>query len=276
MKSKLHRRSTWKVAGLPPCGSSVVNAPALQTSADAPNETAFTRVDLLAVIAALGLLAFTLLPALARSPAPGQRSLCVDNLRRLAQAVLMYAADNRDALPYPNWGNNTPGWLYMPKNGSPPNLGVPPYATNALLAYQKGLLWPFVKSQDVYRCPLDVKSPYYGTRANKLSTYVMNGAVCGYGALYPNSYALSRFAPSAYCFWEPDELIGSPPLGAFAYNDASSYPDRNEGAGRHHPGGTPIGTFGGSVEWVTFKAFATAQQGGPNNVWCNPGTANGH
>jgi hypothetical protein len=246
-----------------------------RTSKAASAAKAFTRVDLLAIVAGVVLLGLTLLPALARTSAPAQRSVCTDNLRRLSQAVLMYAADNRDNLPYPNWGNSFSGWVYTPVAGAPPNLTVPPYATNILLAYQTGLLWPFVKSQDVYRCPLDGNSPYYVARANKVSTYVMNGAVCGYGTR-TTAYTLSRFAPSAYCFWEPDESFGSPPIGAFAYNDASSYPDRSEGPGRQHPGGTPIGTFGGTVEWVSLKAFLAAQQGGPNNVWCNPGTANGH
>ena len=148
------------------------------------------------------------------------------------QATLTFA--------FPNWGNSMPGWLYTPVMTAPP-AGTDPASAN-------GLLYPYVRKTPPYRCPLDtVTGPYWLARANKFSTYVMNGAVCGYGSLLNSSYRLNQFKPEAYCLWEPDEDNASPPIGAFAYNDASAFPDRNEGPGRKHQGGTPIGTFGGAA-----------------------------
>jgi len=249
----------------------------LSVSSAAKGVRGFTVVELLAILCVLSLLALSLLPAVAHSKGPSQRAQCLDNLRQLMQAAGMFALENRDSLPYPNWGNLMPGWLYRPVSGSPPNLSSPPYSSDPILAYQTGLLWPLVKNRNVYLCPLDAASKYYTQRANKLSTYVMNGAVCGYGKLAGQGYYLNQFEGEAFCLWEPDETIGSPPIGAFVYNDASAYPDRNEGPGRNHPGGTPIGTFGGGAVFRSVSFFRQQQTGrGPNLVWCVPGSIDGH
>src|SRR5207245_10193400 len=88
--------------------------------------------------------------------------------------------------------------------------------------------------------PLDTRSKYYKARANKLSTYIMNGAVCGYGKLSGMGRQSSIKVTSVkrggivYLEWEPDENLGNPPIGAFAYNDASSFPDHNEAPRHRH------------------------------------------
>jgi prepilin-type N-terminal cleavage/methylation domain-containing protein len=226
----------------------------------------FTLLELLAVILVLGMLSASLLPAVARTRIPTARTKCLDNIRKLMEATGMFALDNGDAMPYPNWGTSYHGWLFSPLGGRPP----PPSDTG----YQSGKLWQFTKTADVYRCPLDFTSRYYSQRANQLSTYVMNGAVCGYGTLANTGYRLSQFRGEAWCLWEPDETIGG--IGAFAYSDASAYPDRNEGPGRTHPLGTPVGTFDGAAIFPSIRYFQ-AQQTAPGSslVWCNPATPNG-
>lgn len=256
---------------------------------------AFTRVELVVVIVVVGMLSLVLRTTMAWSNDGGDRNVsnrnvCVNNLKRLVTAAMMYALDNQDQMPYPNWGNSTAdgkGWLYTPVNGNPPNLGANPYNTNALPAYQGGALWPFVKDMWVYRCPLDktnaIYNRYYSGRANKLSTYVMNGAVCGYGTQTgkkPNTYKLAQFNPNAFVMWEPDENLITPSgyvVGSFAYSDASAYPDRNEGVGQRHVTGAPVATFSGQVEWTSFELFLQEQLQArvPTRLWCNPGMANG-
>jgi type II secretory pathway pseudopilin PulG len=259
-----------------------------RSAASPAGEKAFTRVELVVVIAVVGLLSLVLRTTMASSHEGSDRSVCVNNLKQLVTAAMMCALDNQDQMPYPNWGNTEPGWLYAPIGGNPPNLGANPYLTNALLAYQGGALWSFVKDTWAYRCPLDKTkasyNPYYPGRANKLSTYVMNGAVCGYGSQTgkkPNTYKLAQFNPNAFMMWEPDDKLVNPstgsPLGSFAYNDASSYPDMGEGVGLRHVTGAPLATFSGQVEWTSFALFQQEQIAGrlPTRLWCNPGSDHG-
>ena len=54
----------------------------------------FTLVELLVVLAVIGLLAALLLPALARSKQAGRRVACASNLRQLNLALALYTSDN--------------------------------------------------------------------------------------------------------------------------------------------------------------------------------------
>ena len=86
----------------------------------------------------------------------------------------------------------------------------------------------------------------------------------------------------AWLMWEPDENLGNPPIGDFAYNDASSYPDRNEGVGHLHGAGAVVLGLGGHVLFATFKQFTAEQNNPPAGrpgkglLWWYPGTADGH
>jgi prepilin-type N-terminal cleavage/methylation domain-containing protein/prepilin-type processing-associated H-X9-DG protein len=63
---------------------------------------AFTLTELLVVIAILALLAATQLPALTRAKAPVKFTQCMNNLRQMGQAAMLYKADNNDCYPYGN------------------------------------------------------------------------------------------------------------------------------------------------------------------------------
>lgn len=61
----------------------------------------FSLIELLTVIAILGILAAIIIPTVGKARETAQRAVDANNLRELGKAALIYAADNRDALPNP-------------------------------------------------------------------------------------------------------------------------------------------------------------------------------
>ena len=232
------------------------------------------------VIAIIAILAAMLLPALASAKDKAKRTICVSNQKQIIMGSLMYAGDNRDRLPYPNW--NPPwvvGWLYDPSaSSSVPDLTVAPYNVNPTLAYQGGLIWQYIKNISVYKCPADTPTNQLGfiKRTNKFSTYIWNGSVCGFGAI-TYGYKTTDFRQDSFIGWEPDDYV---PSGATAYNDGSSYPSptTDGGLGHRHgnKGGIAMGVAGNTV-FVKFTDWSLwANDPNKNSIWCNPGTVNGH
>ena len=243
--------------------------------ADAPEQPpAFTLIELLVVIAIIAILAAMLLPALSSAKEKGQRTYCINNNKQLALAMHMYVNDNGDRMPYPNWGNSYgPGWLYMPVGGRAPD----PLNTNEIKYIEMGLYWPYLKSRAVYNCPLDHTNDIsWQRRGQRVSSYIMNGAVCSFGRLTRTSHKISAFKPSAYVQWEPDIKSYGGTWGPNVGMDASQFPNADEGVGRRHKKGAVILGFSGQVHFISFDKFQNEQRyNKPGLLWCAPDSPDG-
>jgi prepilin-type N-terminal cleavage/methylation domain-containing protein/prepilin-type processing-associated H-X9-DG protein len=134
----------------------------------------FTLIELLVVIAIIAILMAILIPTLNKAKEQGKRAACLNNLRQLGLAWIMYADENDDriingeaywapgsapAAPVPTsgihqgeqwWVGNDCAQNYMYEAEQRPE-------QVQLDAIRVGALFPYVKSEPLYQCPTGIR-----------------------------------------------------------------------------------------------------------------------
>jgi len=141
------------------------------------NTRAFTLIELLVVIAIIAVLMAILMPSLRMVREQARSISCRSNVRTLTLAWLMYKDENDAKLVNGHplaYSPDRSSWVEQPTDWE--TCGI-----ERKKEYIKmGLLWPFVKNIDVYRCPSDRRknSPYH---KYAYRTYSIPGGMNGEG-----------------------------------------------------------------------------------------------
>jgi len=183
---------------------------------------AFTLIELLVVIAIIAILAAMLLPALSKAKQKAQGIKCMSNGKQLTLAWIMYNGDNNGNFcpnPVLNTANN-PDWVLGLENP-----GVITPDNTDLTVLQNGLLWPYTKSQGVYKCPADINS--VAGLGPMLRSYSMNGFITGGSAnaaiLVAAEASYLQIAGTWKMYNKESDIITPKPTDLFVFVD--EHPD---------------------------------------------------
>jgi prepilin-type N-terminal cleavage/methylation domain-containing protein/prepilin-type processing-associated H-X9-DG protein len=222
-------------------------------------KTGFTLIELLVVIAIIAILAALLLPALSKAKSKAQRIQCLNNIKQLQLAWLMYPDDNNDFVP-PNEISPGPpllAWIYGDVRQDTTTINI-----------KNGVLYKYNTSTAIYVCPADrfvikfAGQTYPTTRSFSISSDMGKPATSNMKYSTINDPKPVK----ALVFVDEDDNLNNPNNGI---NDGNigirPYPtlEWGDSPGRRHDNGATVSMADGHVEYYKWKSQNKTFDRGP-------------
>jgi len=201
----------------------------------------FTLIELLVVIVIIAILVAVLLPVFLSAKERARQTLCLNNLRNLSKAMRLYADDHDGYLPDRQWYRQ-PGQI----RSDPRDVEDP-----ALIDFEKGVIWRYLKTRDVFLCPSDRGRPAGGQPYYPVTfplSYSMNWLLFNQG--------MDRFKRPSTLLLLIHEWRKTINDGSFVWGDDSDLPDNV------HYGGTTVSYCDLHAEWENEAMLRAARDRG--------------
>jgi len=196
----------------------------------------FTLIELLVVIAIIAILAAILFPVFARAREKARQTSCLNNLKQLGLAVLMYVQD---------YDERFPGSIVTP-------------------ARWYGAIVPYIKNTQIFLCPSAERSSAWGGYGyNDYGTTGSNGLGWRYAS--SSGPAPSQWAPKLAEVEQPATMfmLGEPGANTYSFR---GYADATYWPSDLHNNGSNVVHVDGHAKWYN----ATGIRGTKAAGWRDP------